>query len=128
VSSDAVWEVGGATIADSVRKDPNSVESKDQELDKLPFMEFALEVMATAKKGVDWVAKSQWLNWWPFLRHEQRLQRLFEDADANPRDAAKQTILLAELNKHRFSLVCFPFVLILSNCLIEAGIKDPIDA
>jgi ATP-dependent metalloprotease len=71
-------------------------------------MGFVQGVMTTAKKGVDWVANSQWLSWWPFLS-EQRLQRLIEDADANPRDAAKQSILLAELNKRRFSLVYFSF-------------------
>lgn len=92
------------TAVDSGGKDPNLAERKDEQLDKLPLMEFVLGAMATAKKGVDWVAGSQWLSWWPFLRQEQRLQRLIEEADANPRDAAKQSILLAELNKHRFGL------------------------
>lgn len=88
-------------------KDPNLAESKDEALDKLPLLDFVIGVMASAKKGVDWVANSQWLSWWPFWRHEKMLQRLIEEADANPRDAAKQSILLAELNKQRFSLDCF---------------------
>ncbi|CAA0824669.1 ATP-dependent zinc metalloprotease FTSH 11-chloroplastic/mitochondrial [Striga hermonthica] len=39
-------------------------------------------------------------SWWPFWRHEKHLERLVEEADANPMDAAKQSRLLAELNKH----------------------------
>lgn len=113
---------------DSGGKDPSLAESKDEELDKLPLLDFVVGMMATAKKGVDWVANSQWLSWWPFLKQEQRLQRLIEEADANPRDAAKQSILLAELNKHRFSLDWSCFLRLQFNCLIEANIKDTIDA
>nr|CAD1834148.1 unnamed protein product [Ananas comosus var. bracteatus] len=43
---------------------------------------------------------SEWLSWWPFWRQEKRLERLIAEADANPRDAAKQSALLSELNKH----------------------------
>ncbi|CAA6671568.1 unnamed protein product [Spirodela intermedia] len=39
-----------------------------------------------------------WLRWWPW-RHKKRLEHLIADADANPKDAAKQSALLAELNK-----------------------------
>lgn len=42
-----------------------------------------------------------WLRWWPW-RHKRRLEHLIADADANPKDAAKQSALLAELNKFRF--------------------------
>ncbi|KAJ3704117.1 hypothetical protein LUZ61_007822 [Rhynchospora tenuis] len=99
-SSDAAWEAYGTQLVDSGGKDPNLVESNDDELEKLPVLDFVLGVMASAKNGVDWVANSQWLSWWPFWTHEKRLQRLMQEADANPRDAAKQSLLLAELNKH----------------------------
>ena len=46
-------------------------------------------------------AFSELLDWWPFWRQEKRLERLVADADANPQDAAKQSALLVELNKHR---------------------------
>ncbi|PWA13744.1 AAA+ ATPase domain-containing protein [Artemisia annua] len=38
--------------------------------------------------------------WWPFWRQEKKLEMLFSEADLNPKDAAKQTALLVELNKH----------------------------
>lgn len=87
-------------------KDPNLEESKDEVLDKVPPLDFLIRATESALKGVEsfeipqW---SSWWSWWPFWRHEKMLQRLIEEADANPRDAAKQSILLAELNKHRFS-------------------------
>ncbi|KAK7293538.1 hypothetical protein RJT34_16406 [Clitoria ternatea] len=45
-------------------------------------------------------AFSEFLDWWPFWRQEKRLARLIADADANPQDAAKQSALFIELNKH----------------------------
>ncbi|VAH77609.1 unnamed protein product [Triticum turgidum subsp. durum] len=36
---------------------------------------------------------------WPFWRPDRRLQRLIDDADAHPKDPAKQSALLHELNK-----------------------------
>ncbi|CAL9085637.1 unnamed protein product [Musa textilis] len=64
------------------------------------LMVFLMGALASARKGLDAVLMSEWLSWWPFWRKEQRLEWLIADADANPRDAAKQNALLAELNKH----------------------------
>jgi len=47
-------------------------------------------------------ALAEFLDWWPFWRHEKRLERLIAEADANPQDAAKQSALFVELNKHRY--------------------------
>lgn len=46
---------------------------------------------------------------WPF-RRDKRLKKLMEEADANPMDAAKQSALLAEMNKSRFDC---------SSCLVS---------
>ncbi|KAH9308865.1 hypothetical protein KI387_036776 [Taxus chinensis] len=43
---------------------------------------------------------SEWLSWWPLWRQHRKLERLLAQADANPRDASKQSALLTELNKH----------------------------
>ncbi|CAN6482761.1 unnamed protein product [Victoria cruziana] len=50
-----------------------------------------------------WVSAPGFLRWWswlPFWGQEKRLDRLMAEADANPKDASKQSALLAELNKH----------------------------
>ncbi|KAL0304387.1 UNVERIFIED_CONTAM: ATP-dependent zinc metalloprotease FTSH 11, chloroplastic/mitochondrial [Sesamum radiatum] len=67
---------------------------------KLPIMVFLMGVFARLKIGIERVLHSDWFSWWPFWRQEKRLERLIEEADANPMDAAKQSALLAELNKH----------------------------
>ncbi|AQK96686.1 ATP-dependent zinc metalloprotease FTSH 9, chloroplastic/mitochondrial [Zea mays] len=59
----------------------------------------AAAVLAAARRFVDWVLSRDWMGWWPFWRSEHRLQRLIDEADANPNDAAKQSALLHELNK-----------------------------
>jgi len=61
----------------------------------------AAAVVAAVRRFVDWVVSGDWMRWWPFWRPDRRLQRLIEDADANPTDAAKQSALLHELNKSR---------------------------
>eukprot|EP00262_Sarcandra_glabra_P005314 TRINITY_DN16751_c1_g1_i2.p1 TRINITY_DN16751_c1_g1~~TRINITY_DN16751_c1_g1_i2.p1 ORF type:complete len:789 (-),score=162.01 TRINITY_DN16751_c1_g1_i2:139-2505(-) len=61
---------------------------------------FIIGLLASARKGYEKLAFSEWFNWWPFWRQEKRLDRLIADADANPKDATKQSALLAELNKH----------------------------
>ncbi|KAK4431353.1 ATP-dependent zinc metalloprotease FTSH 11, chloroplastic/mitochondrial [Sesamum alatum] len=63
-------------------------------------MVFLMGVFAWFKNGIERVLHSDWFSWWPFWRQEKRLERLIEEADANPMDAAKQSALLAELNKH----------------------------
>ncbi|WVZ69652.1 hypothetical protein U9M48_018407 [Paspalum notatum var. saurae] len=59
----------------------------------------AAAVVAAVRRFVDWVLSGDWMSGWPFWRPDRRLQRLIDDADANPSDAAKQSALLHELNK-----------------------------
>uniref|UniRef100_A0ACD5VMC7 Uncharacterized protein n=1 Tax=Avena sativa TaxID=4498 RepID=A0ACD5VMC7_AVESA len=60
---------------------------------------FAAGVVEAARRFFDWVVSGDWMSWWPFWRPDRRLQRLIDDADADPKDAAKQSALLHELNK-----------------------------
>uniref|UniRef100_A0A453F2C7 Uncharacterized protein n=1 Tax=Aegilops tauschii subsp. strangulata TaxID=200361 RepID=A0A453F2C7_AEGTS len=62
---------------------------------------FAAAVVEAAKRFFDWVVSGDWMSWWPFWRPDRRLQRLIDDADAHPKDPAKQSALLHELNKFR---------------------------
>ncbi|XP_042481242.1 ATP-dependent zinc metalloprotease FTSH 11, chloroplastic/mitochondrial-like [Macadamia integrifolia] len=73
---------------------------KGKMVSKFPLMVFLVGVLASVRKGFEKLAPSEWLNWWPFWPQEKRLERLLAEADANPKDAAKQNALLAELNKH----------------------------
>lgn len=65
----------------------------------MPLVVFLMGVWAMMKSNFEKVLVSDWLNWWPFWRQEKRLDQLIAEADANPKDAAKQSALLAELNK-----------------------------
>lgn len=67
---------------------------------KLPIVVFLMGLFAKVKKGFENILLSDWFSWWPFWQQEKRLERLIADADANPKDAALQSALLAELNKH----------------------------
>ncbi|KAL7229923.1 hypothetical protein ACSBR2_008470 [Camellia fascicularis] len=77
----------------------NSLEKGDAK-SGLPVVVFFVGLLGSARQGLEKVLLSDWFNWWPFWRQEKRLERLIADADANPMDAAKQSALLAELNKH----------------------------
>ncbi|KAK1274958.1 hypothetical protein QJS04_geneDACA011080 [Acorus gramineus] len=57
-------------------------------------------MLASVRRGFEGIIARGWLNWWPFLGQERRLERLIAEADADPKDPAKQAALLAELNKH----------------------------
>ncbi|KAJ8616283.1 hypothetical protein MRB53_035655 [Persea americana] len=61
---------------------------------------FLMGVFAALRNGFEKLAAGKWLGLWPFWQQEKKLERLIEEADANPKDAAKQNELLAELNKH----------------------------
>lgn len=74
---------------------------------KIPFLVFLIGVWTRLRNGFEGVLKWDWFNWWPFWRQEKKLDHLIADANANPKDAAKQAALLAELNKHRY---CFLFL------------------
>ncbi|KAF3448873.1 hypothetical protein FNV43_RR09589 [Rhamnella rubrinervis] len=73
---------------------------KEGEKSRIPLMVFLMGVWASAKRGFEKMLMMDWLSWWPFWRQEKRLERLIVEADANPKDPAKQSALLSELNKH----------------------------
>ncbi|CAK9138440.1 unnamed protein product [Ilex paraguariensis] len=92
---------------------PESLVEKDDSKSRLPVVVFFMGLFATIRKGFEKVMLSDWFHWWPFWRQEKRLERLIVEADANPKDAAKQSALLAELNKHRLGkYIFFFFVLV----------------
>ncbi|KAL8217869.1 hypothetical protein R6Q57_021242 [Mikania cordata] len=66
----------------------------------LGLVVFLMGFFARLKSGFDRILLSEWFSWWPFWRREKRLEMLVSEADAYPKDAAKQTALLVELNKH----------------------------
>jgi ATP-dependent metalloprotease len=80
---------------------------------KARVLTVAAVVVAAARRFVDWVMSGDWMSWWPFWRLDHRLQRLIDEADANPKDAAKQSALLHELNKSR----CGSLILIEWLCM-----------
>lgn len=100
----AVNNIDGETenVVETDRLNDNLV-GKEGSKSKIPAVLFLMGVWAMVKKGMDKAVASGWFSWWPFWRQEKRLDRLIAEADANPKDAAKQSALLAELNKHRFS-------------------------
>ncbi|KAF9601032.1 hypothetical protein IFM89_015017 [Coptis chinensis] len=57
-------------------------------------------VLATARSGLEKVEWPKWMNWWQFWQQEKRLEKLIAEADASPNNAAVQSALLSELNKH----------------------------
>ncbi|KAA3464661.1 ATP-dependent zinc metalloprotease FTSH 11, chloroplastic/mitochondrial-like [Gossypium australe] len=97
VNSDSKFDTHNVVETD--RLNDNLVE-KEGLKSKIPAVVFLMGVWARIKKGMDKAVASGWFNWWPFWRQEKRLDRLIAEADANPKDAAKQSALLAELNKH----------------------------
>ncbi|KAK6936716.1 AAA ATPase, AAA+ lid domain [Dillenia turbinata] len=75
-------------------------EREEDKKSKLPIVVFFMGLFATARKGFEKIAMSEWFNWWSFWRQEKRSERLIAESDANPKDAEKQSALLTELNKH----------------------------
>ncbi|XP_068664588.1 ATP-dependent zinc metalloprotease FTSH 11, chloroplastic/mitochondrial isoform X1 [Aristolochia californica] len=69
---------------------------------RLPVFVFLVGVFVSIRKSFEKLAlsESDWFSWWPFWRQGKRLEKLLAKADASPKDAAKQSALLAELNKH----------------------------
>ncbi|KAL2527409.1 ATP-dependent zinc metalloprotease FTSH 11 [Abeliophyllum distichum] len=80
---------------------PKQVSGQTEDVKKrLPILVFIMGVFARLRNGFERILYSDWFSWWPFWRQEKLLDRLIAEADANPKDAAKQSSLLAELNKH----------------------------
>ncbi|KAL0542473.1 hypothetical protein IC582_022587 [Cucumis melo] len=95
-------------IPEPVLDTPGNVEfesgiqsEKEGKWRKLPFVVFLMGFWAATRRRFQKVIEilMDWYSWWPFWRQEKRLERLTAEADANPKDAAKQSALLAELNK-----------------------------
>ncbi|KAI3519443.1 hypothetical protein L1887_08573 [Cichorium endivia] len=75
-------------------------EEVGKEKGKLPLFVFLMGFFARMKTGFEKMLLSDGFSWWPFWRQEKRLELLISEADLNPKDAAKQSALLVELNKH----------------------------
>ncbi|PIA34613.1 hypothetical protein AQUCO_03700121v1 [Aquilegia coerulea] len=89
-----------SSIEDSVLLNENDKSKENGKLEtKLPIFVFLMGLFASARARLEKVDLSKWLNWWPFLRQEKRLERLIAEADANPNNPAIQSALLSELNK-----------------------------
>lgn len=73
----------------------------EKKVSKLPIVVFLIGVWVRARERVE-RAFSEFFDWWPFWRQEKRLAKLISEADVNRQDAAKQSALFVELNKHRF--------------------------
>ncbi|OAY30281.1 ATP-dependent zinc metalloprotease FTSH 11, chloroplastic/mitochondrial [Manihot esculenta] len=92
-------EMHSKNAVENERSDGNLVQK--QELNsKIPLLVFLLGLWATARRKLEKLVASDWFSWWPFWQQEKRLDRLIAEADANPKDAEKQSAVLAELNKH----------------------------
>uniref|UniRef100_A0A0C9S2W0 TSA: Wollemia nobilis Ref_Wollemi_Transcript_18535_3192 transcribed RNA sequence n=1 Tax=Wollemia nobilis TaxID=56998 RepID=A0A0C9S2W0_9CONI len=72
----------------------------EKERERLSVAMFLAGIWAVVWKKVRGLWDSEWLNWWPLWQQQKKLDRLLAQANANPRDTAKQSALLAELNKH----------------------------
>ncbi|EOA15169.1 hypothetical protein CARUB_v10028550mg [Capsella rubella] len=73
---------------------------EEEKKSKFRIVVLMMGLWAALKRAVEKVMEWEWLSWWPFSRQEKRLEKLIAEADANPKDAALQGALLAELNKH----------------------------
>ncbi|TKY74122.1 ATP-dependent zinc metalloprotease FTSH 11 [Spatholobus suberectus] len=86
------------SVVDGESSDPSIEEEKSEsakEEERLPIVAFFEGARESTEK-----AFANFMNWLPLWQQERRLARLIIDAEANPNDAAKQTALLIELNKH----------------------------
>ena len=86
---------GGSLNESEERKSGNLIKSK------IPLVVLLMGMWVKVINYFEKMMKWDWLSWWPFWKQEKRLEKLIAEADANPKDPAKQSALLAELNKHR---------------------------
>ncbi|KAE9616246.1 putative ATPase, AAA-type, core, peptidase, FtsH [Lupinus albus] len=92
-------DLEGAKTTGSEGNGVDLVENKKDGFDRLPIVVFFVGLWVRWRENVKKVFL-EFLDWWPFWRQEKRLARLIVEADANPLDAAKQSALFVELNKH----------------------------
>ncbi|XP_010482703.1 PREDICTED: ATP-dependent zinc metalloprotease FTSH 11, chloroplastic/mitochondrial [Camelina sativa] len=89
---------GGEEEAEVI--DGVTTEGEEKKKSKFRIVVLMMGLWAAIKRAMEKVMEWEWLSWWPFSRQEKRLEKLIAEADANPKDAALQGALLAELNKH----------------------------
>ncbi|GAV66224.1 AAA domain-containing protein/Peptidase_M41 domain-containing protein [Cephalotus follicularis] len=94
--------IGEAVNENAVEREGQSEKLVEKEgaKSKLPVIVFFMAVWARVRRVTEKARAWDWLSWLPFWRNEKQLERLVAEADASPKDAAKQSALLAELNKH----------------------------
>ncbi|GLT35824.1 hypothetical protein SLA2020_102430 [Shorea laevis] len=93
-------EGGGANVVVESEGRNEGLGGKEGANRKFKVMVFLMGVWAMLKRGVEKVLALDWLSRLPFWHQEKRLEKLIAEADANPKDAVKQSALLVELNKH----------------------------
>ncbi|RDX70646.1 ATP-dependent zinc metalloprotease FTSH 11, chloroplastic/mitochondrial, partial [Mucuna pruriens] len=105
-TNSTVSDLSEATLeaAETVLRSGADLESEGKIANKVVDGRFSIAVFFVGLwvKAREHVKKAflDFLDWWPFWRQEKRLERLIADADSNPQDAAKQSALFVELNKH----------------------------
>lgn len=113
INSDLIQESQVTNLLNESNNEVENLESKTEGLEmerddfksKVPILVFLMGVFGTMRTKFHKLIMSDWFNWWPFWRQEKRLELLIADADANPKDATKQSALFAELNKHRYEVL-----------------------
>uniref|UniRef100_A0A1D1YWW8 ATP-dependent zinc metalloprotease FTSH 11, chloroplastic/mitochondrial n=1 Tax=Anthurium amnicola TaxID=1678845 RepID=A0A1D1YWW8_9ARAE len=91
--------VGGAGIEEGGPVDVSDASTEKRgEQNDLPLAVFLTGARGMVRRALEGLPVD-WFKWWPW-RQRRRLERLIAEADASPMDAAKQSALLAELNKH----------------------------
>ncbi|XP_010442872.1 PREDICTED: ATP-dependent zinc metalloprotease FTSH 11, chloroplastic/mitochondrial [Camelina sativa] len=91
---------GGGEEEEAEVIDGVTTEGEEKKNSKFRIVVLMMGLWAAMKRAMEKVMEWEWLSWWPFSRQEKRLEKLIAEADANPKDAALQGALLAELNKH----------------------------
>jgi len=84
----------------SEQESSGDIVEKTGDGEKLILPLYLARFLTLAWKKMTAFSFSDWLSWWPLWQREKRLEQLLAQANANPRDASKQSALLAELNKH----------------------------
>ncbi|CAA0812977.1 ATP-dependent zinc metalloprotease FTSH 11-chloroplastic/mitochondrial [Striga hermonthica] len=93
-------ELNNVVVSSTEREVSGEAKNEDVEKKSLPIVVFFMGFFTRLKNFIERVFYSDWFSLGSFWSHEKRLERLIEEADVNPMDAAKQSRLLAELNKH----------------------------
>lgn len=101
LASETKSEGGDSEVSTGVTEGKEEDQKKKS---KFKIVVLLMGLWAAIKRTIEKVMEWEWLSWWPFSRQEKRLEKLIAEADANPKDAALQGALLAELNKHMYAV------------------------